>query len=414
MQPHRLEFRDALFAYQDMQFWSACGGACIRQVPIGMPKLGDAIAQCAFFLYEKDPNASPDSQDFLGPVGSGIIIGIQEDVSHTASVSHFYAVTAAHVARTGGSIISVNTCDGKKRPIELDPCEWEANIPWEDIAIADITEHLNLVQDTGDAISFVPIEAFLTEDIISAAEIGIGEEGFMLGLFGEHSGTASNLIAARFGNISLLSDFDAPISRYDPGLKVTFKSPCHVFDMHSRAGFSGSPVFVYRTVTNDFRDMVQRSVKQITKLNKSMSIAMRSTGLLNWNLGRFLLLLGIHVGQFQDQIKISKENSEYAEKKSNQEINDGDIVRFPSSMTIVVPAWQILKLLETPTLKQKRDARMAAAKIADLANPNRGAVVLEKKSVFQADQTDVNPHHREDFMSLLGAAAKGRSPEDQT
>jgi hypothetical protein len=118
----------------------------------------------------------------------------------------------------------------------------------------------------------------------------------------------------------------------------------------------------------------------------------------------FLRLFGIHIGQFHDEVTVKKIYP--AEKKEPPELKDGDEIRFPGSMTIVVPAQQILTLMGDAELKAKRDARFEAAIAADLANRKRGAVVLESKVATSTALESNNPAHKEDFTSLLNAAAK--------
>ena len=418
MPPHRLEFQDADFPHRDAWCWSKVEGLHLRWVPFGMPRLSPHISKSVFFLYEKDPDKPPDSDDYLGPLGTGVIVGMYE-VGKTWAVTHYYAVTAAHVAKTGASIIMLNTRDGKKRPMEFDPCEWTADIPWEDVAAVDITDRI-AVRPDGDQISYVPRDNFATKEFLSYVEFGIGEDGFMLGLFGEHHGEARNLIAARFGNVSLLADDDAPISRYDPGLKVTFESPCHVFDMHSRPGFSGSPVFVYRTPDGDLRDLERRTTKRqltmpaITRQGLSGRLGGGEVEVVetDYNNNRFLKLLGIHVGQFQDEVDITKVDQNVIATKQGDELKDGDTIRFPGSMTIIVPIWQIQTLLEHKDLKTQRDARREKAKAADAANPKRGAVKNESRKATLTGPGVDNPDHKEDFMRLLNAAARKRPQDD--
>jgi hypothetical protein len=308
----------------------------------------------------------------------------------------------------------LNTRDGKKRPIEFDPAEWVADLAWEDIAAIDITERIKIGPE-GDQLSYVPFSMLATKDFLSYVEFGIGEDGFMLGLFSEHSGVVQNLIAARFGNVSLLADDLAPIDRYDPGTRIAFKTPCHVFDMHSRPGFSGSPVFVYRTPDGDLRDL-ERRIQQTVQLRRRdprrPTIGLRTqpeVGVIDQDPNnRFLKLFGIHVGQFHDEVEITKVESASTQKAKNPTLRDGDTIRFPGSMTIIVPAWQILKLLEMPALKQQRDARNTAAKAADSANPKRGSVALESSGAASAspEVSEQNPSHLEDFKRLQALAAK--------
>src|SRR5208337_5394725 len=86
--------------------------------------------------------------------------------------------------------------------------------------------------------NFISTKVFATEEIVSEYGIGVGDDVFMVGRFINHEGSPTYLPATRFGNISVM-----PF----PILKSPQKGPSYCIDMHSRPGFSGSPVFVYRT-----------------------------------------------------------------------------------------------------------------------------------------------------------------------
>ncbi|HEX3653900.1 MAG TPA: hypothetical protein VHU18_13860 [Rhizomicrobium sp.] len=381
-----------------------------------MPRLGSTFKNTVFFLYGRNPDSSAAPDELVGPCGSGVIVGIY-DGERPDLLSHYYAITAAHVARTGASVISFNTRAGQTRFLDLDPSEWAADIDWEDIAAADITDRFQ----SSDEINYVTPTMFLTEQFMSQVEFGIGEDGFMLGLFAEHSGEVQNLVAARFGNVSMLADPNSPVYRKDDDLKMEWNTPCHVFDMHSRPGFSGSPVFVYRTPDSDIRELEYHAPpKQFVvprfpvtgRLERWSEDSHEEVQMyeVDTKKNRFLKLLGIHVSQFHDQVRITKVPMGKHDER-NQELKDGDTIRFPGSMTIVVPASRILRLLqEDKSLVEQRNARRARLK----PNPKRGAVVMETKKEAGAASESDNPAHKEDFTRLLGAAARKQPQDGQT
>jgi hypothetical protein len=383
-----------------------------------MPRLNPSFIRSTIFLYEK----GPDGELLPEPCGSGVIVGIFDRA--TPAVFHFYAVTAAHVALTGGSVVMLNTRDRKRRPMEFDPAEWTANREKEDLAVVDITDRIKVAKD-GDEISYVPLDLFATQDFLNYVEFDVGEDGFMLGLFSGQPGIDRNAVAARFGNVSLLADKTSPIERPNTiiGGDSKFSSPCHVFDMHSRPGFSGSPVFVYRTPDGDLRDMSRKETRRAVRLPVMDSGRGRLRGAtqsvemveVDYDNNRFLRLFGIHVAQFYDEVEVTKVNAG-AEKKGKGAgpIKDGDAIRFPGSMSIIVPAWEILKLLECPDLKKQREDRKERKRRDDLNDPKRGAVVLESRTETKVALEPDNPSHKEDFTSLLNAAAKSHKTSGQT
>jgi len=183
----------------------------------------------------------------------------------------------------------------------------------------------------------------------------MGEDGFMMGLFGrvaENQGR--NVVAARFGNLSIVAQDDVPLRDYG-------ERPAHVFDMHSRPGFSGSPVFVYRTPDGDFSKFTQRAapfpsslaIMGIRSIEDVWQAAAEYVEERRHLPQSMLLLLGIHVAQYRDVVQI--EDATPAEVA--RAVREGDKLYIPSSMTIVAPAWAILDLVDRPRLTMQRVER---------------------------------------------------------
>ena len=185
------------------------------------------------FPLREGPKDGPHQRS----AGTGFFIGLEaEGIWY---LRHYYAVTCYHVAvRAGASILRINTKDGGSRFIELEPHEWQFIRDGDDMCAVDITDRLT----DQDEYSVIPPNLVTWKDFITQEQVEIGEDGFMLGLFADHAGKKQNLIAARFGNLSLLARDDEPIEQPNGQ-----KRPSHIFDMRSRPGFSGSPVFIYRT-----------------------------------------------------------------------------------------------------------------------------------------------------------------------
>jgi hypothetical protein len=161
-------------------------GALCEGESFGMPRLNWVFERAVFFLYRHDP---ADSTKFIGPLGTGVFIGLEANV-HPYYIRHIYAVSCWHVVHsTGASIIRINTGDGKSRYIEFDPAEWEFPPNGDDLAIVDVSDRLN--RET-DIVSSLPYSLFVTEKFIASEQLGIGEDGFMLGLFADNPGTKRN------------------------------------------------------------------------------------------------------------------------------------------------------------------------------------------------------------------------------
>jgi hypothetical protein len=377
-----------------------------------MPRLNSTFKNMIFFLYGRDPK----SGSIVGPLGTGFFVGIEGKGSGNWYMQHFYAVTCWHVAvQNGGSIIRINTKDGKSRFIELEPHEWHFVPGADDLCATDITEMLS----ESDQTSFLPISLMVTKNFVEHEELEIGEDGFMLGLFGEQPGINHNMVAARFGNISLLAHDDAPIEQPNG-----MKRPSHIFDLRSRPGFSGSPVFVYRTPAGDLRSATERGRDKAYRRQMRRSFDVVGGGDFTSVVDRsffnqveddhetesntFLTLLGIHAGQYPESIEARKVRRTRPE--NDDIIRDRDKLRIPSSMAVVVPSWEIFNLLDLPEFQVERRKR------DELMKENRDDENIPEPQVIDPSAAPPangeNPTHREDFMRLVGAAARKPEPKD--
>ena len=193
----------------------------------------------------------------------------------------------------------------------------------------------------------------------------------MLGLLANQPGKQRNLVAARFGNISLMADEDEPIKQGNGNLR-----PSHLFDVKSRTGFSGSPVFVYRTMYGDMRGALSQGEREIIHHRASIERSVRGVLLSEYydtkieeeiRDNTFLMLLGIHSSQLRDIVKVKKiERSEDGgevvicedvDGAPGESVRAGDKLLIPNSVTVVVPGWRILTLLNEQPLAFQRMSR---------------------------------------------------------
>lgn len=371
---HEIEFGDLGLECRRVLCESEIGEPTHRRWYYGMPRIHPQLPDCVFFLFGR----SPKTGEIEGPLGTGFLVS--RHPPSKPGLNHLYAVTNWHVAvRLGASIIRLNTKTGETRLLDYDPSDWIFNAD-DDLAILDIHDDLR----PSDAVSYISERDFLAGDKWSRSGLTIGDDAFMIGLFAAHHGDDWNVPCARFGNVAMLSSLHAKLEMANGS-----KQPCYLVDTHSRGGFSGSPVFVYRTSGSDLTNMHE----------KDFGGRDRPTNIL-------FALLGIHCRQFYEEIEF--EASEITVEHSRRPIVEGDILRLPSSMTMVLPAWQISKLLdreEFAMVRKKREQAWVA---------ERGKVVARDEHAPRVSPpaTDANPKHREDFNSLLNAAVKTPEQED--
>ena len=199
-----------------------------------MPRIDPRILNCTFFLY-------PTKEDALAGRnfgGTGFLVSIPSAVPDQNFV---VAVTNWHVACRGSSVLRLNTKQGGVEVLDAGPEDWSFD-PRYDIAV------LPLSFEEGDELERAQMKtsAFVTRDYLTHEKaIGPGEDVFMVGRFIDHDGGNVNLPTVRFGNISAMPT----LIMQENGKKA----PAFILDMHSRSGYSGSPVFMYRTPGYDLQ-----------------------------------------------------------------------------------------------------------------------------------------------------------------
>lgn len=234
---------------------------------------------------------------------------------------HIHGIANWHVAvNQGFPVIRLNNLAGGTEIIDLDCAEWYFRPKWHDICV---TPPLTLDRRIHKAEALVATSFCISEDDEAKLAIDAGDDVFMIGRFVDSDGLQTNRPALRFGHISISSaDVEQPTG---------FVGRSIVVDMHSRTGFSGSPVFVFRTPGSTFPEKDVLIVR-----------------------GHMMRLLGIHWGQFPEVWEIK-------EGKAKVKIGEHAIeaperyIEGLSGMTCVCPSSAILELLSDHHLRNMRN-----------------------------------------------------------
>lgn len=282
-----------------------------------MPKLGEYrfILDTITFIYRTEEQAAKG----IRAGGTGFFVAVPSKYA-PETFHHIYVVTNVHVAKGERRILRINTRVGGVDLLAVD--EWIFKEHGPDVAVAPVNldPGLHLVE------ALRSDSWLLTRDELTRLEIDSGEDVFMVGRFVDYDGVQTNRPSLRFGNISMI---EADIRQTATG----YLGPSIVVDMHSRTGYSGSPVFVYRTGGSIF-------AKEGTIIGG----------------GHLMKLLGIHWGQFPELWEISGGNKSKQENEEGGEllIEDGKYIKGLSGMTCVVPAFDIHELLFDARLVEQR------------------------------------------------------------
>ena len=313
----------------------------------------------AFFLFGDDPRNGARVV-----CGTGALIGLNhpEFDPQQQFTRDAYGVTAAHVVRGGGSVIRLNTKDGKSRYVELDPAEWTFS-DTDDLAAIDLTDRLS----DQDEVVVIHDTWLADQAILNHYNISVGEDGFMLGLFADIVSEHRNVVTARFGNVSLVGREDVPI-KYGNRARSA-----HLFDMKSRPGFSGSPVFVYRTPSADLRVIDQGAENPSWSFGGQHDRIAQMGQYWRDRENTLIKMLGIHVGQYVDTVRVMQDGD--VAHEVSEFIRDGDMLRIPNSMSVVATSDSIKELLSHPALSTQREQR-------DKVRPVPSHGVLMERTIY--------------------------------
>ena len=333
------------------------GGVFFRRRYGGMPKIPKNFLSSVFFLYK----TREDAETATNEGGTGFIVPIR---SADPCQSHLYFITNWHVAiKCGYPVVRLDTRSGEPAIFDFDCADWYFLTDY-DIAVVPV----ELDPGVHDAVA-VPVNCFMQEEYAQEHDIGPGEDVFMIGKFIDHKGASRNVPALRFGNISMAP---APLEQANGNMADSY-----CIDMHSRSGYSGSPVFVYRTPGYDLGELLGAEGESSALMSGASLVA----------------LLGIHWGQFPEiwEIEPGDKPRHQDEGEGSQPLNrNNSRIKGVSGMTCVLPAWYILEVLNMPKLKKKRDiedARLRQTKgdipIAEASGPeegdsDNGDAILEK------------------------------------
>jgi hypothetical protein len=291
---------------------------------MGMPRIPPKILDCVCYLYENEADARAGRKfggtAFLASVPTTIL---KDQI-------HIYAVTNWHVAcHDNASVLRINAKDRGTDILAFGPEQWEFDpVSGHDVAVVG----LDMLRPDSHKISSIPLRMFMDPQKASATGLGAGEDVFIAGRFVDHDGGEVNLPASRFGNISV-----TPTPIKQPSGRFAY---CYCTDLHSRSGYSGLPVFVYRTSGSDLEEKFPHDDPWSGLLLKGQS---------------YLGLLGIHFAQFPEIWELRSSTELIREAATSEPlITDGKYVKGLSEMTCVLPAWEIAGLLNAPKLREQR------------------------------------------------------------
>jgi hypothetical protein len=292
-----------------------------------MPRIPTEMLDTVFYLYPSVEAAHAGH----AAGGTGVFVGF--DLEGLPGREITYACSNKHVVgKLGCSVIRINKPDGAPEIIDSDPAQWTFD-PNNDLAAVAFGKSPN------SKIKTIPLRMFITHDDVKDGTVGPGDEVFMVGRFVNHDGLLVNVPSVRFGHASMM-----PLAiRHPDG----YSQESFAVEMLSRPGYSGSPVWSYRTP-------YQFSSSEVPDGPSTAK------------------LLGLVWGFVMDRAEVKEEIIAAVSGTSSDQRNTVRYVSTNTGMNGVVPAWHLRRLLETGSLMDHRNKEVAAFKAKESAlSPTR-------------------------------------------
>ena len=223
-----------------------------------------------------------------------------------------------------------------------------------------------------------------SEEQLSSELIGLGDEVVIIGAFVGRVGKKKNIPVVRIGNVAAMAE--------EPTDFGSQRRPAYLLETRSLGGISGSPVFV--NLTNIVKFGEAPGVVGLVRRDRVAADGTRSQS-SNYNL--LGMVIGAHGSNYFSDF-VAEFDSDI--KSSDFEFNAGISVAIPSSVIVEFLAEEHVRTARQRAIEARR--KISGYKPTSARDPS-GAV---------ASAAESNPRHREDFTSLLNAAAKTKPQAD--
>jgi hypothetical protein len=273
-----------------------------------MPRILPEYLDCVVYLYPSELDADEGSR--VG--GSGFWVGVPISGTDTW---HLYVVTNKHIIENGNAVIRVTTHDGRKANFPTIETNWVYHPSGDDLAVySPSPEIVDLAKFKP---SFIRRNQIIDLALCSEMNIGPGDDTFVIGRFINHEGRQRNLPTVRFGCIGQMP-WEAVRQ------ENRFMQDSFLIEARSIGGYSGSPVFLYRSFFDPHHHPYFHNV--------------------TW-------LLGIDWGHINDWSPVCNAGGRPINPVSPRDMQ----VRTNTGMMAAVPAWKLIDILDGEPFKSERD-----------------------------------------------------------
>ena len=290
-----------------------------------MPRLQDLFLNSSVYIYYGEEQAKTGRG---GEGGTGFITTVPAGEPWEQAL-HSYIVTAKHViSDRAETYLRINRRFGKPAIFRVRRNDW---LEHEDADIAILALGLNAAELK---IAMVPQELYVAQDMMawpdhpeydySPERLGIGDECYFFGRFMGYPGVEKNLPMLRFGNLAMMPT------------EPLYGEEAFLVEFKSMPGFSGSPVFIYRTGTIDFWNMYT----PVAPAPRSDALPLNEPNRIHF--------LGVDFCHLPELAELGKEE-------------DGKFrplkhlwIKHSAGIMGVIPAWKVKEVLMRPDVARRR------------------------------------------------------------
>lgn len=217
-------------------------------------RVPDQVLKTAVFLGVDGPRGREyGGTGYIVSVDYGPGQVLHERLDGITTVSRYpfrFLVTAAHVAEElEGAVdfyIRANLRDGSLAELkqQRENARWWYH-PTEREAVDCAAMLLPLETANSLDIASVPVTMFVSDEIVKSANLGVGDEVFIAGLFTKAQGIDRNIPIVRIGNVAMMPNEKIPFPTRDKPNQSLYAD---LLESRSIGGLSGSPVFIRETL----------------------------------------------------------------------------------------------------------------------------------------------------------------------
>jgi len=329
----------------------------------------DAIRKCVAFV------GYPTERDGFSAEGTGFFVHVED-----AGLDFGYLITARHVIDANRDMaIRINMKDGTSKLHPVPKSAWilHSKRSMDICALPTTINPDHADNDPHDITSLNIYNMSMYGPNIDLYTMSIGDEVFISGLFASRPGERKNIPIIRMANVSAMPE--EPLWPYP--------TPCYLIETRSLGGTSGAPIFFNWTRTTLTRQMDPPRYGTTNAEGKNRVVVVMPYIFVG-------MILSSHARRFE---------SDFPPETSA--LRDSE---FNSGISVAMTAKDVIDFI-------KHDEGMVQHRNSVIER-ERQKIGHRPSSANQRHvlSPDANPHHREDFMSLLNAAAKTKKQGDQT